>query len=269
MVSKDSPQHSASSMLHQFIISDPIAAQNQYENQHFDAYGSSTLRGNNTYPQSLGVLPSIQSLGERMSRSMDLVQAPGVADESQISHTRHLMDLLGASNESNNQHQRLSLSLGSHMLVPQVHYKQRDIPSGNYMYCGGDTSRDVHHNGMEHVSDDYSYTGGTFTSSSSPINHRSCSTDGTDFFATTVGNSRFLRPAQSLLEEVVNVGGRNIDLSSKLHHHSRRGGLRFSSELKAELSSSGILSADKHEHQMKIAKLISLLEEVCHSHILH
>ncbi|KAH7567218.1 hypothetical protein JRO89_XS07G0033700 [Xanthoceras sorbifolium] len=269
MVSKDSTQNPSSSMLQQFIISDSMSGQNQFENQHFDAYGSA-LRGNNTFPQSHGLLPSIQSLGERMSRSMDLVQAPGVAEESEMSHTRHLMDLLGASNESNHQTQRLSLSLGSHMFVPSVHYKQRslnsDIVSANYLFCGGGETREVNNPGMEHVSDDYSFTGGTFTTSSASLN-RSCSTDGTDFFSTAVGNSRFLRPTQSLLEEVVNVGGRNIDLSDdryigKLYHHSRRGGLRFSSELKAELCSTGILSAEKHELQMKIAKLISLLEEV-------
>lgn len=245
MVSKDSPPNPASNMLHQFIISDSITAQN-LANHHFDTYGSA-LRGNNILPHSFGVLPSIQSLGERISRSMDLVHvhAPAVAEESsEISHTRHLMDLLGASNETNDQSQRLSLSLGSHMLVPSGHYNQ----SPNYLFYG-DEAREVCNPGVDqHV---------------------------TESFAYAVGNSRFLRPAQSLLEEVVNVG-KNIDMSderyiSKLYHGSRRGGLRLSSELKAEMCNTGTLSAEKQELHLRIAKLISLLEEVCisNSHIEH
>lgn len=269
MVSKDSPPNPASNMLHQFIISDSITGQNQFENQHFDAYGSA-VRTNNSYSQSLGLLPSIQCLGERMSRSMDLVHAPAVAEESEISHSRHLMDLLGASNETNHQAQRLSLSLGSHMLVPSVQYKQRslssDITSTNYLFCGNE-GRQVCNPGFEHVSDDYSYTGGTFTSSSTSLN-RSCSSNGTESFASAMGNSKFLKPAQSLLEEVVNVGGRAIDKNDEryignLYHGSRRGGQRLSSELKAEFCNNGMLSAEKYELHLRIAKLISLLEEVC------
>ncbi|XP_044474920.1 BEL1-like homeodomain protein 11 [Mangifera indica] len=268
MVSKDSPPNPASNMLHQFIISDSITGQNQFENQHFDAYGSA-VRTNNSYSQSLGLLPSIQCLGERMSRSMDLVHAPAVAEESEISHSRHLMDLLGASNETNHQAQRLSLSLGSHMLVPSVQYKQRslssDITSTNYLFCGNE-GRQVCNPGFEHVSDDYSYTGGTFTSSSTSVN-RSCSSNGIESFASAMGNSKFLKPAQSLLEEVVNVGGRAIDKNDEryignLYHGSRRGGQRLSSELKAEFCNNGMLSAEKYELHLRIAKLISLLEEV-------
>lgn len=255
MVSKGSPPNPASNMLHQFIISDSITAQN-LANQHFDTYGSA-LRGNNIFPHSFGVLPSIQSLGERISRSIDLVHvhAPAVAEESsEISHTRHLMDLLGASNETNDQSQRLSLSLGSHMLVPSAHYNQ----SPNYLFYG-DEAREVCNPGVDqHVSEGYSFN-------SNSIN-RACSTDGTESFAYAVGNSRFLRPAQSLLEDVVNVG-KNIDTSderyiSKLYRGSRRGGLRLSSEIKAELCNSGMLSAEKQELHLRIAKLISLLEEV-------
>ncbi|XP_031269128.1 BEL1-like homeodomain protein 11 [Pistacia vera] len=266
MVSKDSPPNPASNMLHQFIISDSITGRNQFENQNFDAYGSA-VRANNSYRQSLGLLPTIQSLGERISRSMDLVHAPAVAEESEISHTRHLMDLLGASNETNHQAQRLSLSLGSHMLVPSVQYKQRSLSSditSNYLFCGNE-GREVCNPGFEHVSDDYSFTAGTFTSSSTSAN-RSCSSDGTESFAIAIRNSKFLKPAQSLLEEV-SVGGRNIDKSDEryigdLYHSSIRGGQRLSSELKAEFCNNGMLSAEKYELHLGIAKLISLLEEV-------
>ncbi|PRQ21977.1 putative transcription regulator Homeodomain-LIKE family [Rosa chinensis] len=42
----------------------------------------------------------------------------------------------------------------------------------------------------------------------------------------------------------------------------RRGSMGLSSELKAELCCNGLMSADKHEFQSKIANLITLLEEV-------
>ncbi|XWS25825.1 hypothetical protein CRYUN_Cryun27aG0100400 [Craigia yunnanensis] len=101
MVSRDSTPNPTSSMLHHFIVSDSINSQNQFGGQHFDAYASA-LRGNhNTFPQTLGLLPNIHSLGEIMSRSMDLLPAPIVTEESEISRTRHLMDLLGAANETN------------------------------------------------------------------------------------------------------------------------------------------------------------------------
>ena len=116
-------------MVQQFFISNSIPSQNQFENQNFNNY-SLDLGGSNTFHQSLGALPSIQSLGERMSRSIDLVQAPSlVPQEPEISHTRHLMDLLGAANATSQQAQGLSLSLGCHMLSPQVHYRQRSINS--------------------------------------------------------------------------------------------------------------------------------------------
>ncbi|GMP81461.1 hypothetical protein CsSME_00036162 [Camellia sinensis var. sinensis] len=86
MASQDSPPNPASSILHQFIISDSIANQTQFENQHFDAYRTD-LRGGGTHHQSHGVLSSIQFLGERMSRSLDLVQGTPMAEESTINQS--------------------------------------------------------------------------------------------------------------------------------------------------------------------------------------
>ncbi|XP_034675684.1 BEL1-like homeodomain protein 11 [Vitis riparia] len=269
MVSQESSPNPTSSILHQFIISDSFTSPNQFENHHFDAYGSD-LRGSNTFPQSLGVLPSIQSLGERMSRSIDLVQAPAVGEESEISHTRHFMDLLGAANESNHQAHRLSLSLGSHVLMPSVHYRQRplnsDFVSSNYLFSG-EEAREACNPGVERLCDDYSYVSSAFATPSTSLN-RSCSTSyGTESFVNAVGNSRYLRPTQSLLEEVVNAGGKAIDLSNekyigRLSRSGRRGALGFASELKAELCGNGSLSAEKQDIQIEIAKLIGLLEEV-------
>ncbi|XVF36045.1 hypothetical protein REPUB_Repub19eG0024700 [Reevesia pubescens] len=259
MVSRDSPANPASSMLHQFIVSDSINNQNHFGGQNFDAYGSA-LRGNhNTFPQSLGLLPTIHSLGERMSRSMDLLPAPIVTEESEISQTRHFMDLLGAANETNHQTQRLSLSLGSHILGPSLN---SNIASSSYLLSGAE-DREVFNPGVEHLSDNYSFTGNSFAASASTSLHRS-SSYGAVSFATAIRNSRYLRPTQSLLDEVVNVGGKNGEEKSfgKLYLGDRAGGSRLSSELKAEFCNNEILLPEKHELQIRLAKLIGLLEEV-------
>lgn len=63
-----------------------------------------------------------------------------------------------------------------------------------------------------------------------------------------IGNSRYLIPAQSLLNELVNVGFKNIDETPKL-----------SSEF---FRSKIVPSPDKHELHITLTKLIGLLEEV-------
>lgn len=268
MVSQDSSSNSASSMLHQFIISDSVTSQNHFQNQNFDTFGSD-LVGSNTFPQSHGVLPSIQSLEERMSRSIDLVQTPSVAQESEISHTRHLMNLLGAANETNRQAQRLSLSLGSHMLVPQVQYRQRsfnsDLMSPSYLIPREEEAREAYNPGGEQVNNDYSLIGSGFPSSSASLSRRSTTAYGTESFAVAIENSRYLKPAQSLLEETVRVSCKAVEISSEKYVRKLircRGSLGLSSELKAELWGNGLVQAEKHEVQLKIAKLIALLEEV-------
>lgn len=260
-------------------MSNSITHQNQFENQELDAYGSSMRNNNNTFP--LGTFhSSIQSIGgDRISRStMDLVQAPTVLPEgSEISHTRHLMDLLGAANENNHHHQPqqgLSLSLGSHMLVPSSdEYRNRPLNLNpalmNPNYFMSEAREACNPPTVEHLTSDYFF--GTFASSSNSLNNRSPSTSSygvsAESFAAVIGNSRYLKPVQSLLEDLVDVGGNVIDrinekYAEKLFHGSRTGARTLSSELKAELRNSGHLLADKHERQMKIAKLIALLEEV-------
>ncbi|XP_061350689.1 BEL1-like homeodomain protein 11 [Gastrolobium bilobum] len=264
--SQDKTHYKTSSISHKLIMSNSITHQNQFENQDLDAYGSS-LRSNNAFPEALGAFPSIQSIGDRITRSVHLVQAPVIAAEgSEISHTRHLMDLLGAANESNHQPQGLSLSLGSHMLVPSDEYKHRSLNPGlinpNY-FMSGQEAREACNPAVEHLTSDYFFTSGTFASSSTSLNRSLSTSYGADSFAAVIGNSRYLKPAQSLLQDLVDIGGNMVDsinekYGEKLFHGSRT----LSSELKAELRNNGPLLADKHEHQMKIAKLITLLDEV-------
>jgi hypothetical protein len=179
------------------------------------------------------------------------------------------MDLLGAANETNHQAQRLSLSLGSRMLVPQFQYRQRsfnsDLMSHSYL-VPREEAREAYNLGGEQVNNDYSLTGSGFPQSSTSLSRPSTSY-GTESFAVAIGNSRYLKPAQSLLEEIVHVSCQAVEISNekyvgKLFPCGQRGSLRLSSELKVELWGIGLVQAEKHELQLKIAKLIALLKEV-------
>uniref|UniRef100_A0A5B7C6C8 Putative BEL1-like homeodomain protein 11 n=1 Tax=Davidia involucrata TaxID=16924 RepID=A0A5B7C6C8_DAVIN len=148
---------------------------------------------------------------------IDLVklQPPPISDESEINHSRHLND--------------------------QNQYRQSCLNS-NLMehFNSGEEACNL---GVEGITDEY----GPFVASSSISLNQS--------FAIAVGSWKYLKPAQSLLQEVVHVGGKTVDLSNekyvrRLSCNSRRGSL----QLKAELCNHG-LSA-------KTAKLIGLLEEV-------
>ncbi|GAB4852081.1 hypothetical protein Ancab_016271 [Ancistrocladus abbreviatus] len=270
MVSQENPSNPTStSILHQFLISDLL--QNQFEHQHFNAYGSETDVRNTRYPGSLGVYPTIQSLGERMSRSVNLVQDHGggvPADESEMGHTRHVMDLLGAPNEAN----RLSLSLGSRGHVSSLQYTQgtlnpADLITPSYLFSCQEACN-LGSGGMHHV------TGGhcSFPGCCSAVwGNRSCSSNPYNNMPlpnNIVGNSRYLKAVQSLMEEVVNVGGRSIELGEVkrlfLGGRGGNGDLSFD-QLRAELlstSNAAVLSTEKHHLQIRISKLLTLLEQV-------
>lgn len=263
MVSQDSPSNTNSSILHQFISSNSIASQNQFRNQHFDPYAVDSI-GNGPYPQSLGSMPNIYSFDERMSRSTD-VRAPQLIDEARIDRDRRLIDLLGRSTEVSQQAQRLSLSLGSE------HSRQSSLNSSNFLSPGymisEEAGRESCNTGLDRMAHDFSFSGNAF----SPIN-QSCSTSyGTESIAATIGSSKYLKPAQSLLEEMVNVGGKDIDLSNqkyveKLSRGCKKDSFGLSFELKAELSNNELL-IEKHETYLNLVKLIALLEEVDFLHL--
>lgn len=263
MVSQGSPPNPNSHNLHQFLISDSNSSPNQFVNQHFHSHGAGS-----SYPQSLGLLPSIQSLGERISRSIDLVHAPLVTEESELNHSRHF---LGVSNESNNHPQeRLSLSLDSGTLVPPVQYRQRslipNVINPSYVFSGEET-REVCNAGLDRLSGNYSFTDTGFASSSTPFDQSSSNFYGTEPYGIGVRNSKYLKAAQSLLEEVVSIGSKEVESSNekyvrRLSREDKRGSLRLRFELKAELCHNELLSMEKHELQARIADLIALLEEV-------
>ncbi|CAJ2643019.1 unnamed protein product [Trifolium pratense] len=256
-------------------MSNSMTHQNQFENQELlggvgvggGGYVSSSLRNNNassSYHESLGTFSNI-------------------TQGSEMSHTRHLMDLLGAAaNENNHQTQHaLSLSLGSHMLVDEYN-TNRSLNQGlminpSYFMSGQDQTRSdqpCNQPVVENLTSDYFYSSGgsgngNFGSGSnnSMLNRSTSTSYGGESFGSVIGNSRYLKPVQSLLQDLVDVGGNVIDrmnekYAEKLFHGSRTGARTLSSELKAELRIHGHLLADKHEHQVKIAKFIALLDEV-------
>ncbi|KAK7351720.1 hypothetical protein VNO77_11369 [Canavalia gladiata] len=176
------------------------------------------------------------------------------------------------SSKERNHHQPpgLSFSLGSYMLVPFDEHRHYQILNPGLMnpsyFMSGLEAREACNPALEHLTGDYFFTSGsgTFASFSAPLNRSPSTPYGAEPFAAVIGNSRYLKPVQSLLEDLVDVGGNVVDrinqkYAGKLFHGNRR---TLSSELKAELRNSGPLLADKHEHQVKIARLISLLDEV-------
>ncbi|KAL5713352.1 hypothetical protein ACHQM5_015436 [Ranunculus cassubicifolius] len=176
--------------------------------------------GANISYQSDRRIPSIQSLEQHFSRSMEFLPTSSVSE-----------DYHG---------QRLSLTLGhgsnltSHLLAQQPHIRDNND----------------------------SYISTSFTNASSY--NQPCSTSyETEIFSTVVGNSRFLSPAQSLLEETVNVGGQSIDFGTdesivQLRRSARRGALSISAQLQAELYNDDLSS----NVQTRITKLISLLDKL-------
>ncbi|KAL8127158.1 BEL1-like homeodomain protein 11 [Apium graveolens] len=232
MSNQDSPP--TSNTLHQFLNLDSISNQTQYENQTLNAFAAD-LRGNAYHPS----LPNIQTLGERMS------MAHPTANEAELNQTRQLPNLVETSNETGVPTQKLSLSLGSWMQRPLTSNLMNPIYSCNPEYSISDSS---------------------FPSSSASQYQLSSNFYGTESYMISVGDSRYIKPAQALLEEVVSVGEKSVYLNNeknirKLSPSDKKGSVGLCSDLRSELFNS-VLSLEKQELEAKLSKLISLLEEV-------
>ncbi|ESQ27589.1 hypothetical protein EUTSA_v10018958mg [Eutrema salsugineum] len=81
-------------------------------------------------------------------------------------------------------------------------------------------------------------------------------------------DSRYVKAVRCLLEEVIDIGGREVELCNdiliqQLFPGRRRSCFGLSSQIKSELCSSGFMSLpENHELHIKISKLLSLLEQV-------
>ncbi|KAL1189381.1 BEL1-like homeodomain protein 11 [Cardamine amara subsp. amara] len=84
----------------------------------------------------------------------------------------------------------------------------------------------------------------------------------------TLLNSRYAKAVRCLVEEVIDIGGREVEiyndiLIQQMFPGRRRSGYSLSSEIKSELCSSGFMSLpENHELHIKITKLLSLLQQV-------
>ncbi|XP_010428564.1 PREDICTED: BEL1-like homeodomain protein 11 [Camelina sativa] len=84
----------------------------------------------------------------------------------------------------------------------------------------------------------------------------------------TLLDSRYAKAVQCLVEEVIDIGGRDVELCNdiliqQLFPGRKRSGFKLSSEIKSELCSSGFMSLpENHEIHIKITKLLSLLQQV-------
>lgn len=274
MVSQDSSSKaSTSSVMHQYAFSDMVEDQTGFEDHG---------RTFNWDGQSNNVLPSIQSLGERICRSMDLVRAVGPED-SQMFRQRHMINLQSGKDPdfSSALGKGLSLSIGSHlqsdMLVPSFNYRETE-PIVNQVGPSYLTSREAPRLQLKQIRGDCSFCGdgtmdNTYASSSFSHNHFSSASSSNEVAASlTIRNSRYLKPAQSLLEEVVCVRKAVALESDKQLRKEKSIGRILRDGVEAGIPASdwkrnvpcniSLSSANKHDIQIKITKLVDLLEEV-------
>lgn len=269
--------------MHQYPFSDMASAPTSFQDHGYTC---------NWERHSSNVLPSIQTLGEQMSRSMDLVQSSG-PEGSEMFSQRQLMNLQ-TGKESNNQDfssalgEELSLTLGSYlssdMLSPSFNYREAD-PLVNQLGTSYLTARDprVH---FKQNRGDCLFRGGilanTYSLTSMPHNY-SGSSSLTELHASltvVIQNSRYLKPVQSLLEEVISISkvvelesdkqlrkdksiGKTLqDATASLGVGGTKAGKYVSDQKRNALCSSECSSADKQDIQIRITKLVALLEEV-------
>ncbi|XP_077240023.1 BEL1-like homeodomain protein 11 [Tasmannia lanceolata] len=237
-------------------------------------------RNSNALSQLNCVLPSVQSLGERMYRSVDPVDPVQVlsSEDSDICWRRHLMSIQSGK-ERDRQHfnsakcKGLSLTLGSNLpsnvLIPSFHYRQTDPNlnlAGSSHVIGRGRPSDILNPGMKQTRDDYSFCGGdtidnTYGSTVSQ-DHSGSNSNELVSITSIVRNPRYLKPAQHLLKEVVSVNKAvGID-SSKLHKDRVLGAAIKAGKTTIEQTRNMYLYAEKHDIQNRITKLVALLHEV-------
>lgn len=176
------------------------------------------------------------------------------------------LDLLSGQTQSNPEnlsgvenHQELSLSLGM-----QITTSSMDLPSFQYNYLNPHVLGSSDHGSQSNKVDNVD-----FLSFNRPMNNVQCSISG-DYqipsgVVPRIYNSRYLKPSQELLEEVVNIHEALRQLKMNKHTNPHKFD-ENNSKIELTTSSSGELSSsEKTELQNKLAKLFSLLDEVQYS----
>ncbi|KAL1561058.1 BEL1-like homeodomain protein 11 [Salvia divinorum] len=138
------------------------------------------------------------------------------------------------SEDSSSYQSRLSLSLGS------VPFGERVMNPASYLIAMKEEGCGMGFDGFPSINQSWCGDGNPNQS-----------------FVASIGSSKYLQPAQSLLQEMVSVGGDGVHASNRrcMDRLGRRVAFRVSCKLKAELSSCELVCVN-------LLKLIGLLEEV-------
>lgn len=169
--------------------------------------------------------------------------------------------------EHNLNYQELSLSLG--MQLPS---SSMDLPAFQYNYLNSSHLPNTSDHGSQtNKVENTEYLSFNLVGNpkSGSMNNGQCSISDTSYGVMgRILDSRYLKPSQELLEEVVNLGDalRQLKMNRCTNLHNLRANDEKDSKttpLESTTSSSGELSASEKQHlQNKVTKLYSLLDEV-------
>ncbi|KAJ0801203.1 putative transcription factor Homeodomain-TALE-BEL family [Helianthus annuus] len=221
----------------------PILAGNEmmYMNYSSTSAGefSGSLAGNSQQLNSCIDIPNIGVHDSNVVSHQELLSSIGEPWRDGRNHGMMLMDQMGSRNS---QGQGLSLSLGSHIQPAGIQFHSGDYRNPN-MGLSSFLSAD-----SDSIKTDVS---------NSPYGMGNGSRGITD--------SKYLKAAQQLLDEIVNVG------KALKQHNARKEAMDYSKEIDSEaknVASSNqqeaneLSAAEKQDLQNKMMKLISMLEEV-------
>nr|GEU96068.1 BEL1-like homeodomain protein 6 [Tanacetum cinerariifolium] len=222
----------------------PILAGNvmMYMNVNFSSASAGEFSGSlartSQQPNSCIDMPNIGVHDSSVVSHQEFLSSIGESWRDGRNHEMMLMDQMGGSNlHRQGQGQGLSLSLGSHISPTGIRFHSGDYRTPNMSYHGSNS---------DSMKTDFSHY-------------------GTGNVSRAVSDSKYLKAAQQLLDEIVNVG------KALKQHNSRKESLDDSKgidgESKIETSSdqqesSELSAAEKQELQNKMTKLISMLDEV-------
>nr|XP_043637574.1 BEL1-like homeodomain protein 3 [Erigeron canadensis] len=223
-------------------------------------YPTSTNHQRNVLPSSFLSTQQLNSYQESPYPPIDTMY------QHHNSNDPSFLDLFSSQTHSNPQNipstenpQELSLSLGM-----QITSSSMDLPSFQYNYLNphvqvhSSTDHGSQRNKVEENVDLLSFD--------RPMNNVHCSVSSPyqipSGIVPRIYNSRYLKPSQELLEEMVNIHDAMRQLKMNKHNNLHKFD-EHNTKIESTTSSSGELSSsEKNELQNKATKLFSLLDEV-------
>ncbi|XP_071690752.1 BEL1-like homeodomain protein 3 isoform X2 [Rutidosis leptorrhynchoides] len=223
---------------------------------------SSTNHQKNMFPSSYLFTQQESQLNSFQESSLPPID---IMYQNHNSTDPSFLNLLSSQTQSNPQnlsrienHQELSLSLGM-----QISSSSMDIPSFHYNYLNPTLQDSSDHctfrsNKVENID---------FSSFERPMNNVECSVSSANYAIPSgvvprIYNSRYLKPSQELLEEMVNIHEALRQLKMNKHNNLHKFNENCSKIESTTSSSSELSASEKNELQNKMTKLFSLLDEV-------